>query len=178
MPPLIQAYGVDIPGDRGRSPLMYAVRRVKDAAVRLLLEHGAQPNYSDIDNCTALSYAAAAGYFLGVKRLLDKGAETNILDSSNCTPLDYAAYRGHLDIIQLLFEHGAGQPPEALHFAADGGYGAVVQLLLEHGVEQTSDDVKHMMDMQEIQRHPHVVEILRDHWQKMVLKERPERLTI
>ncbi|KAL3441180.1 hypothetical protein BJX65DRAFT_314065 [Aspergillus insuetus] len=64
MPPLIQAYGVDYPSqDQGRqSSLLYAAERGKIDAVRLLLEHGAQVNYTDNGGHTALNYATTAGH--------------------------------------------------------------------------------------------------------------------
>jgi ankyrin repeat protein len=112
------------------SALSYAVRRRNHAAVRRLLESGADAGIQHVDGVTPLNMAVAQGdevivrMFLKVtprhrelclaastgranivQLLLDHGADINEEDYYGQTPLDRARKRGHVDIEEILLKH-------------------------------------------------------------------------
>ena len=67
-----------MPGDRGWTALHEAAKRGHVDDVRLLLEHGADPNAREPgDNTTPLHWAAAHGHVDVVRVLLDAGADVH-----------------------------------------------------------------------------------------------------
>lgn len=91
----------------GTTGLHVAVRHPE--AVRLLLEHGANPNTRDLgDNATPLHFAAANGTLDTVRLLLDAGADVHGTgDLHNGDVIGWAARAGNEAVIDLLLEHGA-----------------------------------------------------------------------
>ncbi|KAI3135178.1 hypothetical protein DTO012A7_5591 [Penicillium roqueforti] len=116
------------------------------AAVRLLLEKGANPDLGDNNGQTPLLWAAKKGHEAVVKLLLEKGADPTLRDYSGQTPLSWAAGNGHEAVVKLLLEKGTdpsladtfGQTP--LSWAAKKGHEAVVKLLLEKGTDPSLAD--------------------------------------
>ncbi len=98
------------------------------AAVRLLLERGANPNQrfeydSPIDGrldrgLTALMFASTADV---AKALLDAGAEVNVADERGVTPLMRAGGSGRVAVAKVLLESGADADAQSAvgHTAAD-----------------------------------------------------------
>ena len=79
-------------------------------AVRLLLEHGADPNAREAgDNTYALHWAAAHGHTETVRALLDAGGDVHgIGDVHELDVIGWAAVlRNNLDVVSLLVERGA-----------------------------------------------------------------------
>ena len=78
-------------------------------AVRLLLEHGADPNARDVgDNATVLHFAAANGTLDSVRLLLDAGADVHGTgDVHNGEVIGWAAREGNEAVVNLLLERGA-----------------------------------------------------------------------
>src|SRR5688572_23631378 len=91
----------------GTTGLHVAVRH--PAAVRLLLEHGANPDARDLgDNATPLHFAAAHGAPDTVRLLLDAGADVHGTgDVHNGDVIGWAAREGNEAVIDLLLERGA-----------------------------------------------------------------------
>jgi ankyrin repeat protein len=91
----------------GTTGLHGAVRQPE--AVRLLLEHGANPNARDLgDNATPLHFAAGNGTLDTVRLLLDAGADVHGTgDVHNGDVIGWAAREGNEDVINLLLEYGA-----------------------------------------------------------------------
>jgi ankyrin repeat protein len=88
--------------------------------MRLLLEHGSDPNMKTNDGATALMAAAGinwvvaqtysrsdAEYLEAAKLCLEKGADVNAANSQGFTPMIGAANRGFDGMVRLLAEHGA-----------------------------------------------------------------------
>ncbi|OKP06952.1 Ankyrin repeat domain-containing protein 50 [Penicillium subrubescens] len=126
--------------------LLHAAKIGDEAAVRLLLEKGAELESKDDDGWTPLACAAMNGHEAVVSLLLEKGAELESKDDDGWTPLAWAAMNGHEAVVSLLLEKGAeleskvddGWTP--LTCAAMNGHEAVVSLLLEKGAELESKD--------------------------------------
>jgi ankyrin repeat protein/catechol 2,3-dioxygenase-like lactoylglutathione lyase family enzyme len=78
-------------------------------ALRLLLEHGADPNVRDVgDNASPLHFAAASGSLESVRVLLDAGADVHgIGDLHKGDVIGWAARKGNEGVINLLLERGA-----------------------------------------------------------------------
>lgn len=83
--------------------LCFAIRHYEPTVFRLLLEHGAQANGSDVLN-VPLHRAAKAGHMDAVRLLLRHGANKEGNFCVSATPLTGAASAGHLEIVQYLVE--------------------------------------------------------------------------
>lgn len=91
------------------TPLIIACRYNDNTEmIRLLLDHGTNPNITnDLDN-TALSVACIYRYTDIVRLLLQRGANPNIRNNnSGDTPLIIACVYQHVDMIRLLLDSGA-----------------------------------------------------------------------
>jgi uncharacterized protein len=106
---------------QGATPLMRAAKNGDAAAMRLLLEHGADPALAQKNHTTALMLAAGFGRGLGVfakdyateaemiaglKVLLDRHVDVNAVNDSGQTALHFAALSSDATV-KLLAEHGA-----------------------------------------------------------------------
>ena len=126
---------------------MTAVRSRRLAAVRVLLDNGADvnvqaakgPGSNSLD--TALTMAAARGVPEIVKALLERGADSTARNELGYTALMQAAYSDYIDAeaVRVLLAHGAdihvqasdGETP--LSLAKKRGQTAIVRLLQEAG---------------------------------------------
>ena len=73
--------------DRGRTALHWAVRRGDLAKVKLLLQHGANPNITSQSGSNSLYFAAQSGHASVIDLLLQYGVEVNQSNSAGLTPL-------------------------------------------------------------------------------------------
>lgn len=91
----------------GSTGLHLAVRHPD--ALRLLIEHGADPNVRDVgDNASPLHFAAADGNLESVRTLLDAGADVHGTgDLHKGDVIGWAARKGNEPVINLLLERGA-----------------------------------------------------------------------
>ncbi|KAJ0080423.1 hypothetical protein Patl1_23271 [Pistacia atlantica] len=121
---------VDSQSDSG-TPLVWAAGHAQQEAVKVLLEHHANPNAETEDNITPLLSAVAAGSLACLELLIKAGANVNII-AGGATPLHIAADIGSTEIIESLLKAGAdpnvtdedGQKPIQVA-AARGNRGAV-----------------------------------------------------
>ena len=103
----------------GRTPLIDSIQ--ESEAVRLMLEHGADPNIvSKADEC-ALSYCAVWGWLESAKLLIDHKVNINWIGRGGNTALAFAADQGREAIVDVLLEAGA-DPNQA----TDGGETALM----------------------------------------------------
>jgi uncharacterized protein len=107
--------------EEGATPFLRAAQSGDIVLMKLLLQHGADPNISTDDGVTPLMVASGIGWVEGVtyewspqqtleavKMLLDLGANVNAQDRiDGRTALMGAAHKGRNDVIELLVQHGA-----------------------------------------------------------------------
>jgi ankyrin repeat protein/mono/diheme cytochrome c family protein len=109
-----------------RTPLMWAAYRNDERMVRLLLDHGADPNQSTYFG-DPLSQACWNDGFEAAALLIDRGANVNARDAVGFTPLHWAAgdesRRPHL--VRLLL--GSGADPNAVGGETVGALGLAPQ---------------------------------------------------
>jgi ankyrin repeat protein len=104
----------------GQTPFLRAALSGDVALMRLLLDHGADPNLGTNDGATPLMAAAGINWvvaqtysrsdneYLEAARLcLDRGADVNAVNSQGFTAMHGAANRGFDAMIKLLAERGA-----------------------------------------------------------------------
>lgn len=118
-------YRAHTPGEgtlaEGSTPLMRAAKNGDAAAMRLLLDNGADPGLTQNNGTTALMMAAGLGRGLGVfakdyateaqmlegvKVLVARGVDVNAANDKGQTALHFAALSSD-SIVQFLGEHGA-----------------------------------------------------------------------
>ncbi|OMO96291.1 Tetratricopeptide TPR-1 [Corchorus olitorius] len=124
---------VDSQSDAG-TPLVWAAGHGQHDAVKVLLEHQANPNAETEDNITPLLSAVAAGSLACLDLLVQAGAKVNIT-AGGATPLHIAADIGNPELINSLLKAGAdpnaidedGQKP--IQVAAGRGQRAAVEML-------------------------------------------------
>ena len=104
----------------GQTPFIRAALSGDIQVMRLLLQHGADPNLATNQGSTALMAAAGinwipaqtftrseAEYLEAVKLCLERGADVNATNSLKLAAIHGAANRGWTSIIQILADHGA-----------------------------------------------------------------------
>ncbi|XP_075656532.1 uncharacterized protein LOC142626706 [Castanea sativa] len=102
---LSKGVDVDSQSDAG-TPLIWAAGHGQPDAVKVLLEHHANPNAETDDNITPLLSSVAAGSLPCLELLIQAGAKVNI-SVGGVTPLHIAADNGSLEIINRLLKAGA-----------------------------------------------------------------------
>jgi uncharacterized protein len=113
----------------GATPLMRAAKNGDAPAMRLLLDHGADPGLAQMNGTTALILAAGDGRGLGV------------------FAKDYATEGALLEAVELLVAHGVNvnaattSGETAMHFAAQASDG-IVKFLAAHGARLDVKDKK------------------------------------
>ena len=107
--------------EEGATPFLRAAQSSDLVLMKLLLEHGADPNMTTDHKVTPLMVASGIGWVEGVtyewsqqatidtvKFLLELGADVNAQDTMDGrTALMGAAHKGRTEVIKLLVEHGA-----------------------------------------------------------------------
>ena len=112
----------------------------------LLLEHGANADARDDDNCTPLHWASQQGHSEVVLVLVEHGVDADARDDNNRTPLHWASQLGHSEVVSVLVEHGIDINARdhsnwtPLHGASQNGHWGVVQFLLDHGANAHASD--------------------------------------
>jgi hypothetical protein len=125
---------IDLPDNRGYTPLQRAALTDQAEVIGLLIQKGANTG-------RVLHWATATGRKSILARLLSKGAPVDATDETGRTPLHEAATRGDLGIARFLLLYGAnanarnrfGATP--MHWAAWEGHIEILELLLENGAE-------------------------------------------
>lgn len=116
--------------------LWEAVYHNQEGIVRLLLDHGANPNhmlYPDMMPRYPLHVAAMLGHDRLVHMLLEDGADMYVDDLGHM-PIIYAARAGQVEVIKVLVRHGE-KFEHALSPAASRGQVHLIKYLLHIGVD-------------------------------------------
>ncbi len=155
----------------GAIPLIDAARATDAAAVRALVEAGADVDAAQADGATALHWAAYREDFETAALLIGAGADVNRANDLGMTPLLMACANGHAELVEALLAAGAdphaalqsGETP--LMAAARAGSRAAVESLLRRGAdvnaaERTRGQTPLMWAV--ANRHPAVVAALLD----------------
>ncbi|XVF31096.1 hypothetical protein REPUB_Repub16aG0116200 [Reevesia pubescens] len=130
---LAKGVEVDSQSDAG-TPLVWAAGHAQHDAVKVLLDHHANPNTETEDNITPLLSAVAAGSLACLDLLIQAGAKVNVI-AGGATPLHIAADNGSPELINSLLKAGAdpnfldedGQKP--IQVAAARGQRQAVEIL-------------------------------------------------
>jgi cell wall assembly regulator SMI1 len=101
--------GADIEAGKGSTPLMMASRST--AAMKFLLDHGANPNATRPTQGTALHVCIDDKNIAGIKLLLSRGADPTIPGPDGLTALEFARKNKVKKAIELL--EGSKSPPLA-----------------------------------------------------------------
>ena len=111
--------------------LMAAARHGDAAAVKALLDKGAEVDTKTPYGSTPLYHAAMNGHAEVVKLLAERGADVNVRDTFyKGTPLAFAAQKGHYRVVEVLLEKGASAGENLLPAAAREGQVNTVRLAL------------------------------------------------
>ncbi|XP_032235182.2 transient receptor potential cation channel subfamily A member 1 isoform X2 [Nematostella vectensis] len=103
---------------------------------------------ADIDNKSAIHYAAVTDNYKILETVLSFGPNASPRDSSQQTPLHLAAARGLVQHVEALVRYAAGvnerddQGRTPLHLAAAGGWKKVCSVLLRSGSDVNAKDAK------------------------------------
>lgn len=137
----------------GVSPLVYALKKRHIETARVLIERGADVNFTDNTYRTPpIVYAAMYRDRELIKLMIDRGANVNAKTGSGYeanpgfTALMEAAYHGDVEIGRLLLEHGADPLTEtnngttAMSNARNRGHKQFMELLNEHSVASREED--------------------------------------
>jgi uncharacterized protein len=144
---LSEGLNVDATCQDGDTPLHCAVINGSVAAVKLLLEHGADSSIKDAFGYTALNSACDLGHTAIVKLLLQHGADITVTvevdETLGVTALMLSVQSGHTDVAKVLLAKGADvnavdqQGCSALIYAAAARSSCAesIKLLLQHGAD-------------------------------------------
>ena len=148
---LLLAAGADhsalAPPVKGRMTPLHCAGRGTGAAVKVLLDAGADPNAYVKRGTTPLYGASYNGNVEGVRLLLEAGAHPEGKPAS-AVPLMAAAMESKVGVIDLLLSAGArvdrkdNKKSTALHHAAHRGDVAVNRYLLEQGLDPDQPNKK------------------------------------
>src|SRR5690606_20178386 len=139
------------------------------AALRRLLDQGADPNLPGQYDTPALHWMVRVNDLESARLLLEAGADPNALTPQGLSPLSLAIASGNADLVRLLLDAGAdasGTEPSGeplLLSAAAVGVAGAVEALLEHGASlDASDPVYGQTALMLAARegHPAVVQLL------------------
>jgi ankyrin repeat protein len=131
--------------EHGLTPLMDAAWVGSVDAMKLLLDHGADPNLTNSAGSTALMLATTE--IAKVRTLVARGANVNLVTARGRTALFLAAMSDRsADIVRLLISAGAdvkvvdGMKMTVLHSAALGNDADTVRVLLDAGLDANARD--------------------------------------
>lgn len=127
--------------------LRLAMEFKQPEAVRILLAHGADPNFKDKDGTTPMSYVDKydEGFILS---MIAAGGDPRVRLYHDATLLHFAASRGYRQLAEVCVERGLDPNAKAengmtpLHHAASVGDTEMVEFLMANGA-RPQDVVKH-----------------------------------
>jgi len=144
------AFAQNPSADTSASALHWAAYRNDLAAVRRLLDEGADPNAANRFGVTPLHEAATVGNAEMLEAMLSAGGDANAVFGEGETVLMTAARAGSAASVKALLAHG-GNPDAteswhgqtALMWAAIENHADIVQLLIDGGADVDRTSTKH-----------------------------------
>ena len=131
--------------NRPYNPLLFACINMHTEVVKLLLEHGANPDLLGIDGneefMTCLQFACKEEALDMLELLLLYGADPNFHFYPECPPLVEACEYSRMGVVKILLEHGADANLSVRGFrmslfcACENGHLDIASLLLEYGAD-------------------------------------------
>ena len=131
--------------DEEETPLHVSSYRGHVDIARNLLEHGADGEARNNDDCNPLERASFMGRVEVVQVLLEYGVDANAQDKNRCSPLYWASDWGEPAVVRALLKHGADVKARnkdnetPLHRAERE---EVARILLDHGANANALDIK------------------------------------
>jgi len=151
--------------------LITSVKSGDAAAVRALIQQGANVNATEPDGATALHWASYRDDLASADALLRAGANVNAANDLGATPLWTASLNGSAAMVRRLLEAGAdanaklllGETP--LMVAARSGHTEVVRLLVDRRADVNARAARRQTALMwaVAQKHPEVVSVLLSH---------------
>jgi ankyrin repeat protein len=137
---LEEGFDVHVLDSDDRPPIAYCEGDCSEL-IRLLVDEGADVNFSSVEQLTPLHVTAEYCSVDAVRTLLEYGPDVNAVDNKSFTPLSLAMRREESseEICELLISHGASVSgidhgvPEPIHEAV--GRPSILRLLLSHGAD-------------------------------------------
>lgn len=127
--------------ENGMTPLHYAAYLKKINTLKFIsqqiLKKGLSIDIRDIDDRTALHYAAEVGCFKCIKYMVEQGANINATSNSGTTALHYAAANGHISLVKYLIDSGIDakirdiQGANALRYAQMNKHRNIAEYLMQ-----------------------------------------------
>jgi ankyrin repeat protein len=149
-------------GDIGED-LIAAARKSDLAAVKALLDKGADVNAKNRYGATALSYAAERGSVEVVKLLIERGADVNVKDTFyGERPIGWALSKGHVEVVRLLLAKGAEGRDRVLLSAAREGKAELARAALEKKDGLKPETLSAALAAATRNKHDAVVELLKE----------------
>ena len=114
--------------------------------IKVFIERGVTPTYTDVLNQTVLYYAAREGKVKCAQYLLSLGSEANHRDQYGQTPLYYSAREGHYELTKMLLDAGSNvnnidnNGQSALFYSAREGRRNICELLISYGIDINRQD--------------------------------------
>ena len=133
---------------QGETPLIVATRNGRLEVVRALLDAGANVNYRDNGDPTAIYWAAFKNDIEMIKLLLERGADPNIAKRDGSTPLKIAKLRGNTPAMFVLldalgdYNQTDDKGKTLLHWASSTGKIPLINFLIDKGVNINPKDNK------------------------------------
>ena len=165
--------GVDALGPHGGTALLTALHHGSVDVATLLLDKGADANWTSAGGqMSPLSVAACAGNLAAVEQLLARGAKVDTATKWGWTALHFACTKGALDVALALIAASApidgvtrddGMSP--VQYAAANGEIAIARALVDAGCDLTTRDntfhEKTALEWAEMHGHVEVVALLK-----------------
>lgn len=157
-----------VAGAAGGVDVIGAVKAGDAAALRTLLEAGADPDAAELDGSTALLRASHRDDLESVRLLVDAGADASAANDLGASPLWAAGQNGSATVVRTLIEAGADPDGELLSgetpvmVAARAGSADVVAQLAAAGADLDRQGSRGQTALMwaAAQGHPDVVEAL------------------
>lgn len=124
--------------------LLEGARAGQAGIVRMLLNHGVDPNFSE-EGRHALHWSSFRGHVRITQMLLEYGADVNVCDwYYKSTPLVLASVNGHVDVMKLLLQSGCAPDVEmwneCARQAVREGHLGTMRFCLESGADLSAED--------------------------------------